>query len=258
MALISSGIDNIRAFELPCGIWADGGHVGSPRTALVKWRSSWADKFYQIYVNGQYAGATVDSQQRQMIVQLPTSLESPVRIEVFAVEAEQADTDFSSEIASSIGQSGRVKVSMLRGQSLPIGTTAQIYFDNGTGEIDYDKALNDLPIRIWPARQDKAGFGMSRFAVGDFGYDSAAAVGLGKGSFGHGQFGLDADSFEWISPALCAGTYKFAIKVTDEAGNESDSRETGQVTVTPAARPAEKISISLFDKQTNQLVLSIS
>jgi hypothetical protein len=87
MALISSGIENIRAFELPCGIWADGESVGSPRTALVKWRSVWDDKFYQVYVNGQYAGATVDSQQRQIIVQIPTSLESPVRIEVFAIEA---------------------------------------------------------------------------------------------------------------------------------------------------------------------------
>ncbi len=258
MVLTSSGIDNIRACELPCGIWADGESVGSPRTALVKWRSVWADKFYQIYVNGKYAGATVDSQQRQMIVQIPTSLESPVRIEVFAVDVEQAATDFSSEIESSIGQSGRVRISMLRGQSLPISAIAQVYFDNGTGEIDYDNALNDSPIRIWPARQDKAGFGMSRFGISDFGYDSAAAVGFGKGSFGHGQFGLDADTFEWTSQPLCAGVYKFAVKVTDEAGNESSGSETGQVTVTPAPRPAERLSISSFDKQTNQLVLSVS
>lgn len=258
MVLTSSGIENIRAFELPCGIWADGESVGSPRTALIKWRSVWDDKFYQVYVNGQYAGATVDSQQRQMIVQVPTSLESPVRIEVFAVEAEQAATDFSGEIESSIGQSGRVRISMLRGQSLPISAIAQVYFDNGTGEIDYDKALNDSPIRIWPARQDKAGFGMSRFGISDFGYDSAAAVGFGKGGFGHGQFGLGADSLEWTSPVMGAGVYKFAIKVTDEVGNESGSSETGQVVVTPAARPAEKINISSFNKQTNQLVLGIS
>jgi len=258
MALISSGIERVRVFELPGGIWSDGGYVGTPRIALVRWRSARSDKFHQIYVNGQYAGVTVDSQQRQMIVQMPTSLESPVRIEVFAVEAEQANTDFSSEIDSSIGQSDRVRISVLRSQGLPIGATAQIYFDNGTGEIDYDKALNDSPIRVWPVWQDKAGFGMSRFGASDFGYDSAAAVGFGKGSFGHGQFGLDADIFEWTSPPLCAGVYKFAVKVTDEAGNESSGNETGQVTVTPAPRSAERISISSFDKQTNQLVLNVS
>ncbi len=258
MTLIGSGIGNVRAFELPCGVWADGESVGSPRTVLVKWRSVWDDKFYQVYVNGQYAGATIDSQQRRMIVQTPTSLESPVRIEVFAVEAEQAGIDFSSEIESSIGQLGRVRISMLRSQSLPIGAFAQVYFDNGTGEIDYDKALNDSSIRIWPALQDKAGFCMSRFGISDFGYDSAAAVGFGKGGFGHGQFGIDADSLEWTSSVMSAGVYKFAIKVTDGLGNESGISETGQVTVIPAARPAEKISISSFDKQTNQLVLSIS
>jgi len=258
MALISSGIDKVRAFELPGGVWADGKSVGAPRIALVRWHSSLNGKFYQVYVNGQYAGTTVDSQQRQMIVQVPTSLEAPVRIEVFAVEANQANTDFSNEIDLLPGKTGRVRISLLRGQNLPVGSTAQIYFDNGTGEIDYDNPLVESPIQIWPAWQDKAGFGMSRFGESDFGYDSAAAVGFGKGSFGKGQFGLDADTLEWVSEPLQAGVYKFAVKITDEAGNESISSESGQITVTPAARPAEEVSIFSFDKQTNQLVLSIS
>lgn len=258
MALTGNSIEKVRAFEVPAGIWADGRCVRLPRTVLVKWHSCWSNMFYQVYVNGQYAGATVDSQQRQMIVQMPTSLETPVRIEVFAVEVEEANTDFSNDIDSSIGQSGRVRISLLRSQNLPIGATAQIYFDNGTGEIDYDNPLNDSSIKVWPARQDKAGFGMSRFGASDFGYDSAAAVGFGKGSFGNGQFGLDADTFEWVSAPMQAGVYKFALKITDEAGNESSISETIQVTVTPAARPAEQVSISSFDKQTNQLVLSVS
>jgi hypothetical protein len=82
---------------------------------------------------------------------------------------------------------------------------------------------------------------MSGFGVGDFGYDSAAAVGFGKGSFGHGQFGLDADTIEWISPLLMAGVYKFGVKVTDGAGNQSSASETEPITVMPAARPAEQV-----------------
>jgi len=257
MALNSNGIEKVRVFELPAGVWADGRCIGTPRTALVKWHSCLGNVFYQVYVNGQYAGTTVDSQQRQMIVQIPTSLEAPTRIEVFAVAAEEANTDFSNEIDWPIGQSGRVRISLLRSQNLPIGATAQIYFDGGSGEINYDNPLNDSPIRIWPSRQDKAGFGMSRFGASDFGRDCAAAVGFGKGSFGNGQFGLDANTLEWVSASLQAGVYKFTLKVTDEAGNESNS-ETVQVTVIPAARPAEQVSISSFDKQTNQLVLSIS
>src|SRR4030042_1584788 len=198
MLLISEGIDNLRVFEVPCGIWADGGYVGNPRTALVRWRSSWNDKYYQVYVNGRYAGTTFDSRQRQMIVQIPTSFDSPVRIEVFAIELEQAGMDLSGEVESPACRSGRVRINMLRGQGLPVG--------------------------------------------------------VGRGSFARGQFGSDADAIEWTSPELDAGIYKFAVKVVDESGNESNSSETGLVMVLPAARPAEQIRISSFDKQTNELV----
>ena len=256
MGLISSGIERVRAFELPAGIWGDGTNIGAPRAALVTWHSCWNDKFYQVYVDGQYGGVTVDTQQREMIVQIPTSFETAVRIEVFAVEAGEADDDFSGEIELSGDKTGRVRITFLRGQDLPIDAAVEIYCDNSTGEIDYGSALTGQPIRVWAAWQDKAGFGTSGFGACDFGYDSAAAVGCGKGSFGRGQFGIDADTFEWVSRPLEAGVYKFGVKVTDGRGNESIS-ETGVITVTPSARPAEQVSVSSFDKQTNRLVLSV-
>lgn len=258
MALVSSGIEKIRAFELPVGIWTDGDIVAAPRSALVKWRSSWTDKFYQVYVNGRYAGVTVDSSQRQMIIQLPSSLEAPVQIEVFAVNAAQANIDFGSGLTSSSGDSGRVKLSMLRSQDLPPGSGLEVYFDNGTGEIDYTQPLTERPLNVWPCWQDKAGFGASRFGISDFGYDCSAAVGFGMGIFGQGWFGIDADTIEWTSGQLSAGVYKFGVKVIDEAGNESSAIETEEITVIPAAKPAAKLEVSSFDKQTNELVLSVS
>jgi hypothetical protein len=213
--------------------------------------------FYQVYVNGRFAGATLDSEQRQMVVPVPCSLEAPVRIEVVGVEAQQADTDFSNRLEQPQADSGRVRIVMLRSQNLPAGATAEIYFDNGTGEVDYDNPLTDPPIRIWPAWQDKAGFAMSEFGLGDFGYDSAAAAGFGRGSLGYGQFGLDADTIEWISPPLQRGTYRFGVKIADESANQSAAQETDPITVTPAARPADKLNIISFDKQTNQLLLEI-
>ena len=257
MSLYSNGIDSVRAFDLPAGIRANGQFVKEPRAVLVKWRSSFSDKFHQAYVNGRYAGTTFDNEQRQLIVHIPTSSECPVRIEVFAVEPEYADTDFSSELDRPSVDSGRVTVTLLRSQNLPVDATAQIYFDNGTGQIDYENPITNTPIRIWPAWQDKAGFAMSRFGLSDFGWDSAAAVGFGRGSFGRGQFGLDADTITWTSPQLSSGTYKFGVKVRDASGRQSTGSETGPITVTPAARPAEGLSVSLFDKQTNQLELNI-
>lgn len=257
MALISNGIDKLRAFELPGGIWSDGEAVAVPRLALVKWRSVLNDKFYQVYVNGRYAGATVDSAQRQIVVQVPTSPETAARIEVFAVEASEVSNDFSDGVSPTVAESGRVKMSFLREQSLPVNSTIQIYSNNGSGGIDYNTAITDKPIKVWPVWQDKAGFGMSCFGVSDFGFDSAAAVGFGKGSFGQSQFGLDADTFEWLSGSLQIGAYRFGAKVTDEVGNESSATETDEITVIPAAEPAEQLSVSSFNKQTNQLVLSV-
>jgi hypothetical protein len=257
MSLNSNGIDSVRAIDLPAGIWPDGKYVKEPRVALIKWRSTWSDKFHQVYANGRYAGTTFDIEQRQLIISVPTSPECPVRIEVFAVEAKYADTDFSNELTPPPFDSGRVTFTLLRSQNLSGGATAQIYFDNGTGQIDYDNPITDTPIRIWPAWQNKAGLGMSRFGLSDFGWDSAAAVGFGKGSFGCGQFGLDADTIEWTSPTLPSGTYKFGVKIRDASGRQSTSSETGPITVTPAARSAEGLSVSSFDKQTNQLVLRI-
>jgi hypothetical protein len=257
MSLNSNGIDLVRVFDLPAGIWPDGQYVKQHRAALVKWRSTFSDKLHQVYVNGRYAGTTLDSEQRILVVHIPTSPECPVSIEVFAVDAEYADTDFSSELTKPPIDSGRVTITLLRSQNLPAGANAQIYFDNGTGQIDYNNPITDTPIRIWPAWQDKVGLGMSRFGLGDFGWDSAAAVGFGKGSFGCAQFGLDADTIEWTSPPLLSGTYKFGIKIADLSGIQSTGSETEPVTVTPAARPAERLSVSSFDKQTNQLVLNI-
>jgi len=258
MSLIDIGIDRIRVFELPCGIWGNGGFHALAGTVLVKWHSCWNNKLYQVYVNGKYAGTTVDSSQRQIIIPIPTSLESPVRIQVFAVAAGEATHDFSGENSVFKGESGRVKISLIRNQELPIGGVVQIYFDNGTGEIDYEHPLLDEPLRIWPCWKDKAGLGMSRFGLSDFGYDGSAAVGFGKGSFGHGEFGFDADILQWTSKALKAGTYKFGIKVISERGHESTVNETEPITVIPAARPVEHVSVASFDKQTNQLTLALS
>ncbi len=257
MSLYSNGIDSVRAFDMPAGIQSNGRYVKEPRVALVKWRSTWRDKFHQVYVDGRYAGTTFDNEQRQLIVPVPTSTECPVRIEVFAVEAEYADINFSSELTKGAVDSGHVTITLLRSQNLPMDATADIYFDNSTGQIDYENPITDSPIRIWPAWQDKAGFAMSRFGLSDFGWDSAAAVGFGKGSFGHGQLGLDADTIEWTSLPLLSGTYKFGVKVRDASGRQSTSSETEPITVTPAARPANGLSVSSFDKQTNQLVLRI-
>ncbi len=186
----------------------------SPAAALVTWRSSHAGMLHQVYLNGRFAGATIDAEQRQLVVQPPGSFQSAVRVEVVAVEPKDAHMDFADELDPPPA-GGRVGSVILRSQTLPLGAASTCTSTTAPGQIDYSKPLNASPIPVWPCPQDKAGFGMARFGTGDFGYDSAACVGFGKGSFADGPFGMDADTIEWISPPLPLGRYRFGVKIRD-------------------------------------------
>ncbi len=257
MGLVSSGIDRIRAFGLAAGVRAGGGAINEPFSVLIKWRSEHEDKLHQIYVNGVLAGVTTDVQQRQMIVSIPLHTNSAVRIEVYAVEASEANFDFSGRLQSR-PQSGRVNISWFRSMSLPLEGTAQVYSDGASGEIDYDKPASKEDIQLWPSRQDKFGFGLGPFGEGDFGYEGSAAVGFGIGLFGEGEFGFDADQVSWVSSELETGKYRFAVKVTDRFGNESDAQETNEITVIRPATPARGLKVDSYDKAEGRLVLCIS
>jgi hypothetical protein len=209
-------------------------------------------------VNGRWGGVTLDAPQRQLVVHAPSSFQSAVRVEVIAVKPQDAHVDFAGRLEPSAGNGNRVKLTLLRSQTLSAEAKANFYCDSGTGEVDYMQPLNIYPIPIWPCLQDKAGFGMAQFGKSDFGYDSAAAVGFGKGSFGQGQFGMDADTLEWISPVLPLGRYRFGVKIVDRGGHESSPSETQALSVIPAARPAAKLNIAAFNPQTNQLTMSVS
>jgi hypothetical protein len=258
MSCLREGIHSVRALVLPDGVAPDGAYVALSRAALVTWCSSNEGMLHQVYVDGRFGGATLDAQQRQLVVQAPSSFQAAVKIEVIAVKPQDAHEDFASRLERPARGRGRVKLILLRSQTLPAEAWANFYFDNGTSEIDYMQPLNAYPIPLWPCPHDKAGFGMAQFGGGDFGYDSAASVGLGKGSFGHGQFGLDADTLAWISPVLPLGRYRFGVRVVDRRRNESSASETQTVSVIPAARPAAKLNIVAFDPQTNQLTMTVS
>lgn len=254
MGLVSSGIYRIRAYALSAGVRADGSCVDEPLGVLVKWRSEHENKLYQIYVNGELAGATTGFEQRSMIVPIPSAWSSAARIEVFAVEPSEAQIDFSSQL-SPRQQVGRVKLSWIRGMNLPFEGTAQVFSDGASGEIDYENPVSKEDIHLWTSWQDKSGFGLGQFGEGDFGYEGSAAIGFGGGAFGKGEFGFDADEIGWVSSELETGKYKFAIKVTDIFGNVSDAQETDEVIVIRTVRPAEKLEVESYNKEEDRLVL---
>lgn len=255
MGLTREGIRGVVVTELAAGVWGDGEATAEERAALVEWKSEWQDKFYQVYVNGRFAGVTIDSEQRKMVVRLPSSFESSVRIEVFAVEAGEGDVDFGDQLAESRGYSGRVKIRILRSQKLPLDGKVEVFSDNGTGVINYNQRINPDDIRIWNNWQEKCGFGLARFGKSDFAREWSGGIGFGAGLFGESEFGVDADAIEWVSEELAEGRYKFGIRIIDKYGNVSEVSETEEITVIPSAKGVEHLRVMSFDESANCLVL---
>ena len=257
MELIHNGIENVRAVRIPAGVGAAGrGHPAVGRV-LVSWRAPQSAYLYQVYVGGRFVGATTDSGQRRMLCPVPSSVTGAVRIEVFAVAADQADKDWSSQIAPAAAGDGRVRIRLLRRQSLPLGAEFVVYGDGGSGVIDYGTPLPGGSLPVWAGPLDKCGFGLAGFGAGDFGWDGSTAVGFGIGAFGGGDFGLAADVLEWISGPLEAGDYRFGVVVRDARGLASAPMEAGPVFVGPAATAVEELSLLVFDAALNRLELAV-
>jgi hypothetical protein len=235
---------------------AGGSSIDEPQSAFIKWRSVHEDKLYQVYVNYELAGVTADFEQRCMIVPIRGAWSSAVRIEVFAVEPSQANVDFGSDLPSR-PQAGRVNLSWIRSMDLPFEGNVQVYSDRGSGEIDYVTPVNKEDIQLWPSWRDKIGLGLGQFGEGDFGYDGSAAIGFGMGLFGEGEFGFDADEIVWASGELETGRHKFAVKVVDRFGQESQAQETVEITVIRTATPAGGLEVDSYDKAEDRLVLSV-
>lgn len=258
MGHISSGINRVRAYGLAAGIGSDGRTVNEPTSALVKWNSEHEDKLYQIYVDGKFAGVTTDRMARSMVVSIKPTKSVSSKIEVFAVTPAESLVDFGNTLEKS-GVSSRVRVRFSRSISLPFHGRADVFSDNMTGQIDYQTAINSEQIVLWPAWQDKCGFGLSGFGRSDFGFDGSGAVGFGRGSFGYGEFGFDTDEVVWESPELQSGAYKFAVKIMDIFGNSDEGTvESETVVLVNAAASINELKVGSYDKAQDQLVLTIN
>lgn len=238
--LLSDGISEVRAFGQSNGVSGDGQPNQLTGFAIVKWYSIYNDMQHQVYVNGKFAGVTVDCLQRQMVVPLPVSQEAAVKIEVFA-------TDSANEIEESILENNRIRIQFPKTDHLPIEGTVDFYLE--------DEKLNKEEIKIHSVFCDKGGFGLACFELSDFGFDGSSTIGLGKGNFGCGQFGYDADLMSWQSKQLKAGKYQFNIKITDKIGNQQIT-QTETIPIIAPAKPAYKVTVDSFDKQSGKLIIS--
>jgi hypothetical protein len=254
MAFSTTNIDKVRAMAFPAGMLSDGELVSLSGLVLVSWRSSETDKLFQVYVNGRWAGTTSHPQQRMLLVEYEHI--HTAAIEIIAVEPAEKDTDYSNELSGFVGDACHAILSWPKRGVLPLGGKANVYWDGGNGQIDYGEPLATWD--IWCGQADKWGWGLDAYGKGDFGYSGTGAIGCGRGSFGWGEFGFDAELQEYQSESLAAGTYKFAVRLSDRLGN-LDEGEVDVVTISVDPLPeAPGVTIASYDEESDDLVLNIN
>ncbi len=84
------------------------------------------------------------------------------------------------------------------------------------GTVSYAKAVATVP--AYPGGTPQDGFGL--------------------GGFGEGGFGLSASDYQWISGRLATGTWHFAVKPFDSAGNEGSAATVSVAIVSAPLPPA--------------------
>lgn len=255
MTYSTDNIDHVSAIAFPAGQLRDGTMVPLPGLILLKWHSSATDRLFQAYVNGRLAGATVVPEQRMLLVQYDHT--HTAAIEIIAVTPNNRDKDYGPKLCGFKETDGcHVVLSWPRRGCLPLGSTAQVYWNGGSGDIDYGKPLATQA--IWPDIAEKWGWGLDAFGNGDFGYSGNGAPGWGRGSFGEGEFGFDADMLSFRSEPLGLGKYAFVVRLFDGAGNID---EGGVAPVEIGVDPlpvAPNVTIENYDDTHDKLVLDIS
>ncbi|MEN6387207.1 MAG: hypothetical protein ABFD79_18665, partial [Phycisphaerales bacterium] len=161
--ILSEGINKVRVFVLPGGISGNGLPITSG-FGIVKWESVLNNKLYQVYVNGKFSGVSQSSNQRRIIVPLTNCRETAINIEVYAVDYQEANTDFSDVINKT--SQARLKIELQK---------------TINGYVDFfieDEKQNKESIKI---QAERNGFGWGVFGYSDFGYENSNSPGFGKG-----------------------------------------------------------------------------
>ena len=194
---------------------------------FLSWTSSApAGTWLQVYLNAELAWF---GQRTSVWTPVPSG---PVRIDIGAVISGFGLDGFGAGgFSSAVGLEGtdyssalpvtpkrRAELSWLGGYFEGIDLAGfHVYGEaKAGGGVNYAKALQT--ITAYPAGIDTSGFGL--------------------GGFGSGGFGQAAGTYDWTSEPLASGTWTFAVKPFDEAGNEGTAVTAAVAIAAPPLEPA--------------------
>jgi hypothetical protein len=165
---------------------------------------------FQVYENGQLVW-----RGRSTYCTLPLP-QSKVRFDIGTVGSAEATVSFAEELPPA--PLLQAKLTWLGGTfEAPDIAGFHVYGEESPGAgVDYTNILATIPAYTAGVITD----------------------GYGYGGFGQGGFGVSAGSYSWISDALSAGTWHFAVVPFDSSGNEGTGATTAVSITAPPLEPA--------------------
>ena len=222
-----------------------------PRGWRVTFRSANKGLHHQMYVNGRLADFTDSTDQRSFLLDAEGFAQ---QIIIAAVGPSRRSADMSARLPEKLREPAwTYKNSVLRVPELRTGGRVEVLGDHATGEIDTEPLLVR---RLSPPWSPRWGFGDDIFGAGGMGYDGSCAVGIGKGAFGPGAFGIDAELTFISVPLEEEGSHQVILRVVSSAGEHTDG-EVDPATASPPPNPPETLAATNYDNQTKKLTLQI-
>jgi hypothetical protein len=179
---------------------------------FVAWTSTApADAVYQVYAGGRLAWS---GRGRSCRIPLPTE---PGPIIVGRVGPHEGRADYSATIPAVAGPR-RARITWEGGTYLAGDIHEFLVYGEASpgGGVNYAAPLGRV-----------------------LAYDKDPPLdGFGLGGFGSGGFGYAAGSYSWLSPPLAGGTWHFAVRAADRAGNESTAATASVTVAAPPGPPA--------------------
>ena len=191
-------------------------HVQDATDLHIRWSSSAPEgSVFQVYVAGRLAWSGTS---RSITIPTPTGFAS---IHVGVVASGDEDRDFSASIPKPDGSGDRARLSWLGGTYLdPTGR------DDVQGFRIFGSPGPDFPIDTQTPLTTLAAYP-----------GGLIADGFGRGGFGQGGFGRSASWYSWTSERLTSGTWQFAVRSFDVAGNDALGETTVSIQIATRPRP---------------------
>jgi hypothetical protein len=237
---ITTGIDQLQASPRSGGGW------------LISFRSQHEGLFHQLYANGRLVDWTDLPEQRQFL--LPEAA-WPREVCVAAVQEQDRATDLSSHLPSEIRDPDWIyNVRLARQIAQRRGDLVEVMGDQATGQTPEALLAAEEP---WPAHLERWGFGEEDFGQDSFGFECAAAPGLGMGGFGGGEFGMDGGVMELDVPLQEEGRHNLQVLLRRQDGQVA-ALPLVQIESSPPPAPTRRIAFDHYDALDHQITLSIS